>query len=232
MIVFIAGMQRSGSTYTFNIVRELLAHSGRVYSEASADVVGAMARSNGAEHIVLKDHAGDERLISLVQQDKVSAVCSVRRVEDAIASWIGTFGFDLETAIGHLRGWFQMYRLIQPHCLSVSYDLIENAPADAAERIAAHVLPGHDSNIVLQLAMKYSKANVLEVSTALSRDTEGVRDIGFSYYDETTFFHRNHVSSLERRVAEDQLSPTDLRRVQTEFAEEIKLLDAAMDAKA
>ncbi len=40
-----------------------------------------------------------------------------------------------------------------------------------------------------------------------------MRDIGFSWYDETTFFHRRHVASLDSRPAEQRLSGEQLMRI-------------------
>ena len=50
MIVLIAGMPRSGSTFSFNVVREILLARGSVYQESCEDVIGAVGRSGGTDH--------------------------------------------------------------------------------------------------------------------------------------------------------------------------------------
>lgn len=59
MIVLAAGMPRSGSTFTFKVVREIREPRGRVYHEASEDVLGAIHRSGGATHVIVKAHYYD-----------------------------------------------------------------------------------------------------------------------------------------------------------------------------
>jgi hypothetical protein len=228
MLVLIGGMQRSGSTFTFNIARELLKVSGSVYVEASADLAGAIDRSNGTDHVVLKDHAGSEALVAAVLQGTVRTICTVRRVEDALASWMQTFGFDLSTAIHHLKGWFAMYERIQPVSLTVGYGRIEKDPIGTATKIAELLNVSVNRDIVADIAESYSRENVQRLVEGIERGREGVRDIGFSYYHEETFFHRRHISSLAHRAAEEYFSSDELRHVAAEFSAEKALLEVAL----
>ena len=68
MIVFLAGMQRSGSTFAFNVVRETLMARGQVHQEASSDIVGALSRAAGADHVMLKGHQADRACSDLVRE--------------------------------------------------------------------------------------------------------------------------------------------------------------------
>jgi hypothetical protein len=60
VIILIAGMPRSGSTFSFNVVREVLSARGSIYQEACEDVVGVVGRSGGADHVLVKTHNLDE----------------------------------------------------------------------------------------------------------------------------------------------------------------------------
>jgi hypothetical protein len=56
----------------------------------------------------------------------------------------------------------------------------------------------------------------------MKQDNPGVRDIGFSYYDVKTFYHRRHVSSIRPRLARAILSDariTAIRRRLLEFVD-------------
>ena len=91
MIAIQAGMPRSGSTFAFNIVREAIRTCGTVYHEASNDLLGAIDRSNGADHVLLKTHALDAPSIELAKAGRVRIIMTVRRIEDAMASWLTAF---------------------------------------------------------------------------------------------------------------------------------------------
>ena len=135
MIVFLAGMQRSGSTFAFNVARDILERRGCTYHEASADIIGALSRAENVEHILLKAHDAGPICISLARQGAFGTVCTVRRVEDAVASWIETFGFSETEAIEHMRTWIALYREIRNSALTIPYTLIDRRPWLAAWRV-------------------------------------------------------------------------------------------------
>jgi len=211
MIVFIGGMQRSGSTFCFNIAREMLSRNGPVYSEPTYDVVQAQSNAGNAHHILLKAHRDSDHLRRLILAGAARAICSIRSPEDAIASWIDTFGFELEGAVQEFELWFGMYRAIQRSCLTIDYEIIEQRPAAAAGMICRYL--GFGEGMAEQLARKYSKASVMAMVQDIRRGSPGIRDIGFSCYDEVTFFHRGHIASLDRRNAAQTLSRDDLHRI-------------------
>jgi hypothetical protein len=53
---------------------------------------------------------------------------------------------------------------------------------------------------------------------ALEIATPGITDLGFSYYDSRTFFHRRHVSEVRSRSAEQRLTPERLRMIRDSLA--------------
>lgn len=224
MIVLIAGMQRSGSTFTFNIARELLQQHGTVYQEPSDDLVAVINRSGNADHIIVKAHTSNDFLSALARHKVVSTICSVRNLDEAIASWMSTFGFDLDATVTQFKGWFDAYRKVKPYALTVPYSLIENDPLTVTTLIAHHIFPGTDAETIAALAEKYSKDKVHRMSATMEKSSD-VRDIGFSFYDVKTFFHRRHVASLTPRKPKEQLSEADLARIRQEFRSEMTLLD-------
>lgn len=221
MIVFIAGMQRSGSTFVFNVARELLQARGRTHQEATPDVMGALERSGDATHLLLKAHSAQPPLIALARHGGMRTVITVRRVEDAAASWMETFGWSPTEAVDHLREWIALYVRLRDVALIVPYAQIERRPTWAAWRVARHLFADAGAREVARIARRYSRARVKAHVDSLDPHGQGVRDIGFSYYDEVTFFHRRHVSSLAPRPAGQRVDPERLACVLASLAPDL-----------
>lgn len=215
MIVCVLGMQRSGSTFSFNVVRDTLLRRGSLYQEATIDLGGALARAEsiGADHLLLKAHAANDLLLRLIKLGAVRAVCTVRRPDDAIASWMVTFGFRLEESIEAMRNWLALYSRIRTMAVVIPYDEVDLHPIAASWKIARAVDPFVSPLEVIRVARRYSKAAVKTSAEKINVDDAGVKDVGFSYYDESSFFHRRHVNSLMSRRAEDLLPPQQLAQI-------------------
>lgn len=221
MIVFLAGMQRSGSTFSFNVVRDILARRGTVYQEAHPSAAAVVERSGDADHVLFKAHNTDGMTVRLVKLGAVKAVLTVRRPEDAIASWIETFGFDLDTSIAHFQDWLSMFARLRNHALVVRYDDIERLPWSAAWRIARYVCPDARLIEVMGIARARSKRRVKAMTDKLNVDDENVQHISFSYYDTKTFFHRRHVSSLASRFATERIGADAVSTIRHAFRGDI-----------
>ena len=63
MLVSICGMPRSGSTFSFNIAREILENRGTVHFEATELTEQAINASN-AQHIIIKNYRLDQRFVT------------------------------------------------------------------------------------------------------------------------------------------------------------------------
>jgi len=233
--VFVAGMQRSGSTFVFNVVRELLSSSGRVYAEPSVSVLEVLMRSAGADHIILKSHIADNLLISLTRHGAIKTVCTYRSVEESVTSLMDVFGYSLDNSIVRIRSWFQMYRHIRRFSLNIPYEALRGDPASVANRVGAYLGFAGDATA---LAQKYSRERVFAASQQLSESSDDVINMGSSIYHKVTYFHRRHVPSLRDRIASNDLSVEDLNRVKAELAHEIayvqrcRIEDAGFDQSA
>lgn len=213
MIVLVAGMPRSGSTFSFNIARELLLARGRVYQEATHDVAGVLQRSNGADHLLMKAHAADAATMALARHGALRTIITVRSIEDSVASWIDTFGWSDAEAVEHLQAWIHLYIGLRNVALIVPYAQVDRRPSWAAWRIARFLYPSVKPLEVLRIARKFSRTRVKAHADALVVDGKGVTDIGFSYFDEATFFHRRHVSGLRSRPAHERVPQARLDHV-------------------
>lgn len=218
MIVLVAGMPRSGSTFSYNIVRELLSRRGTVRTEHDFDFVSLVKHESQADHLVLKAHEADGLVCRLVGLGAIKAICTVRKPEDAIASWMQTFGFDLDQSLDVMCKWLAMYAQIRRHALVIDYDQIDRHPVLAALRIRAFVDPGAGMLVSAAIARRYAKRAVAERTSAMRPDEKGVRDISFSYYDEKTFLHRRHVSGLISRPACEKIGNAAVSAIRARLA--------------
>lgn len=208
-------MQRSGSTFSFNIAREIVRARGSIHQEATNDVAAAIRNSGNSEHVLIKSHDISDLGISLIRHGSARAVCTVRKPEEAVASWLDTFGFDLDEAIEDFRRWLLMYREIAPHALTVGYETIERRPTLAAWRIARNLGLAVSPVEVLRAARKFRKVQIRKKFQTLEKSDGGVVDLGFSHYDSETFFHRRHVSP---EGASRSLAPEVVARIRDRLA--------------
>jgi hypothetical protein len=222
MIVFVAGMQRSGSTFVFNIARELLSRSGRVYAEPSISIPDVLIRSSGADHIILKSHIADDLLLSLTRHGAVKTVCTYRCVEDSVASLMDVFGYSLANSIARIRSWVRMYRHIRGFALNVPYEALRCDPVSVANRVSKNLGCADDATA---LAQKYSRERVFAASHMMDESSQHVVNMGSSVYHKVTYFHRRHVPSLRDRVASHDLPVDELNQVKTQLADEIAFME-------
>lgn len=195
MIVFIAGMPRSGSTFTFNIARELLERRGTIYHEFHSSILSVVERSGNADHLIVKGHSADAMTLRLLSIGAAQAICTVRRAEDAIASRMETFGLSLNRSMTDMSNWVSMFRRLPNSTLFIDFEEIEKNPIRTAIKIAHRICPRAALMEGISLARRYSKVSVKRFADQLRKGSAGTREIEESYYDVKTNFHRRHVSS-------------------------------------
>ena len=211
MIVVIAGMWRSGSTFAFNVARDFLKTRGGLFQATSMNVTTAVQRSEGADYILLKSHGFDPA--ELAQQQEMRVVCTTRRIEDAFASWIETFQWEEEHTLALLRDWLQFYDVIRDKALTIPYRQVDHVPWYAAYRLGRYIAPDVTPWEAYAVARRYAKAKVKRRTDRMRADDPNTVDLGFTYFDQETLFHRRHVSSLRSRPAEQRLAASTLDRV-------------------
>jgi hypothetical protein len=222
MIVLVAGIPRSGSTFTFNVVRELLQKRGAVLQKSSENIEDVYSEYDGQDHILLKAHSAANVTFNLIRSGGIKVVCTVRRPEDAIASWMQTFDYGLEESIGHMKWWIGSFERIRPYALVVPYEQIDRRPLLAISRIAKHLCDDASLAEMRQIARLYSKDRVKLMADSLAVSDEGVQDLGHTYYDNRTFFHRRHVSSLVSRSASERIGVDSVSRIRNELGRLIR----------
>lgn len=203
-------MQRSGSTFAFNIAREILSKEGTSTSlENLEDAVVHTEHKN----LLLKSHTPDELTSKLIKLGGVKCICTFRKPEDAISSWMNTFGFTLEQSVEYMKQWIEWHMTIKHAVLNIPYEKIEKSPLRAIFDMQTY-LTGH-LNIAssLKLRFKYDKRRLRNIYQSLP-EGEKTESVGFSYYDKETFFHRNHISQTAHKLTEEEA-----KAVRTAFRE-------------
>ena len=216
MIVIIAGMPRSGSTFSFNIARELLQARGTVAWD-TANSLPPASRLAATDHFILKSHHPDPEVLARMAAGEVKALCTYRRPADAIASWAGTFGFSLEDSVGAVRSWIDWHRGQRGRTHDIDYETLERDPLGAILGMQRFLLGSPDAAEAGRLSEAYDKRATFDKVSRMEMDEKTV-DLGFSFYDRQTFFHRRHVRSLEPLTAEDTLTPSQLAAVRDALA--------------
>ena len=221
MIVLIAGMPRSGSTFSFNVVREILRARGTLHQEACEDVVGAVARAGNVRHVLVKAHSLDQPSMDLAKAGAFKVVITVRRLEDAIASWLNAFDtLPEQTATAVLHRWLNMYQELRDRALVVPYEEINQTPRLAVRRIARSVCTEVGAIELLRITHRWDKARVKHRSDRIIRGS-GVQDLGWSYYDTETFLHRHHISKHTSRTADERAGSERLARIRAALGENV-----------
>jgi hypothetical protein len=213
MQVLIGGMCRSGSTFSFNISREVLLRTGRVIAAAADSFDGLISATDNDVHFMVKGHAPADTVTRGIQIGNVKCICTIRKPEDAIASSMHAFGFDLERSIVDESNWLLWYSSVYSRVLTIDYKIIDASPSAAVLLIDQFLTGGNCSIRATTLAEKYGKAVLKEKFDKLQQDDSNTTNIGFSYYDNETFFHRRHVSSVVSRPARQVISAANIDRI-------------------
>lgn len=218
MIVVIAGMYRSGSTFSFNIARESVV--GAVDSLAVNSVTETQFAHSQGRNILVKAHMPDNALMAMIRDGTAACICTYRQPEAAVASWMDTFGFSFEKSVNTIRDWLSWHSSFNAPVLNIPYEIIEQRPLRAILLIQHYLMGQIDKKKARLLLQKYDKARVKQEYDSLSEGGETV-NIGFSHYNPQTFFHRRHVSSISAREISNTLDPTQIANVRQQFAQYI-----------
>lgn len=159
-LYFIAGVPRSGSTFSFNIVRELLESRGVVAQRPDISFDGVLADNPRADFAIIKAHDATRSTLDRIQAGEVKVICTVRKPEDAIASWMEAFGFGLDQSIDMIMSWLRLFEKIHDHALIVDYEEIDRRYIQAALKIARYAVPDFDPAALGTITARNFKATI------------------------------------------------------------------------
>jgi hypothetical protein len=185
-------MYRSGSTFIFNVVRELLATQGSA-QWVSTDKTAQAIEENNAKHLILKNHNPDILCQHLITMGAMKGICSVRNTYEVIESCIDVFGYSVDQCIELLRIWKNSFDKIKDCTLNINFSEIEHDPYNVIIDVSNYLDISISPPDATEIMQKFEKNMVMKYSNNLNPNTDDVVDIGFSYYDKNTLFHRRHV---------------------------------------
>jgi len=218
--IFVAGMPRSGSMWTFNVARRLIRLGGalpwpdRIPPDERAIVKQAFARPAGKGRVYcIKTHYA----LALERPD-IRILCNFRDIRDATLSYMRFMKCSFEAALESARESMKItdhyLRSGAETVLPVDYDDIIDAAASVVARIADFIgVQASDaeiSDIAAQLSRDRMAARLeklQEVSVNRNGGIESrldadrytsIRNMDGSYrvYDSETGFQSNHITSI------------------------------------
>jgi hypothetical protein len=209
------GMPRSGSMWSFNVCRSLLAsaHPGAcivgLYSENIAETLAARDDA----YRVIKCHAVDERGRDAIRQGNCRCIYTHRDPREAMTSTMKFAAVSFEAALGSLE--FLSFQRQFGKLLCLAYAEITGAPRLAVRNIAEHLALDVDETAIAEadrLSGRAEAAAVIERIDSLPT-TEVHRDNRY-VYDRRSLLHRNHLTGVGaqwRTVLSDDLGQADRR---------------------
>jgi hypothetical protein len=195
MILLCIGMQRSASTWSFNVGRELLGElPGTTYGGFHSDLEDILEDvSLKVQHAVIKSHSTGDMAKQLLIAGKVWAVYTHRDIHDAIASQMQMFNVPFDEALGQIRASLLMIEdLIElPNFLPVEYQDITSQPNLTVRTIAAFL--GLDVTDALVGKIVHDNSFEVMKRTADTLAADNLSSFGTHAYDTKTLLHPAHI---------------------------------------
>ena len=219
MFVSCTGMARSGSTWSFNVCRELLEATGEpliagYYGEAEA--LDAFIESRGLEvfpgHVLLKLHQPAEQLLGMICEGRVRNVFTLRDPRDCVRSRMAFEGRPFEDALMGVAGNLIMYNLFVgvTDTLFVRYEEMTVDPATEVRRLAGHLglAPdeGEVSRIVAATDLEAARRKVAGLD---QRRDAGMMEIGGRRIDAETCLQMGHIRDGRAGAWREALDPAE-----------------------
>jgi hypothetical protein len=217
-LIFCSGMPRSGSTWSYNVSKMLLAKDGTGagidadFATSPAQVAEKLKSWNGVNPLVLKFQKAPEQVFTMLANDEAFNVFTYRHPLQAIASWREIFRLETSQAIEVMceaLSDMDRYRSLPNSLFIPMHEIVESTP-QAVEKLAFHLRIDVDPNTLLDLSQKTSLESMREISMALAtRSPTTLVDVGHSRYDPETHLHVRHVTQALMRDYRSVLSQAE-----------------------
>jgi hypothetical protein len=224
MIVFIAGMSRAGSMWTYNVTRSIYETKNFVVLPESVpidelDLMKSALVSEEKENEVycIKTHFPLNS--PLPTKHKIKIICNIRDVRDAFLSYIRFTHADFEDGIRAMTSMMTKtdYYLatFKDNLLSVRFEDLTNNPLSVVENISLFLEIDLTKNEKKEIVKKFSKPNVQKKLHDMSKvkldnngQIEGIEqklkfdsiknpDGSYRVFDKSTAFQTNHITSTK-----------------------------------
>lgn len=221
MIVFVAGMSRAGSMWTYNVVRELYKQKKfNILPDkipvSESDLISEALNSNVLDNQVycIKTHSMLHN--PLPTKHEVKIICNYRDVRDAGLSFMRFMHGDYDGTIKAMMGMMQTtdyyINTFTDNLISIRFDDIKAEPAIIINSICEFLDLDVSEKIKLDIENKFSKAAVkkhidklsdIKVKQGVVRGAKyqknyaavGNFDGTYRVFDKQTSFQSNHITS-------------------------------------
>lgn len=221
MIVFVAGMSRAGSMWTYNIVRELYKKKKFIILPdkipvSESDLISEALNSNVIDNQVycVKTHSILHK--PLPTKHEVKIICNYRDVRDAGLSFMRFMHGDYAGVPNAMMGMMQTtdyyINTFTDNLLSIRFDDIINEPAFTINNICEFLDLDVSEKVKLDIENKFSKSSVkkhidklsdIKIKQGVVRGTKhqnnyaavGNFDGTYRIFDKETSFQSNHITS-------------------------------------
>jgi len=222
MIVFVAGMPRAGSMWTYNVVRAIFeTKSWSVLpreipvSEHALIKEALVSEQKQNEVYCIKTHSPLKS--PLPTKHDVRIICNVRDVRDACLSFMRFMHADYEAGIHAMVSMMKITDYYQnqfgDNLLSVRFEDLINTPLNVLENISGFLKIDLSESEKKEILQKFDKSNIqkklrempqveLDVNERIKDaeqsskfDAVKNRDGTYRTYEKTTGFQSNHITS-------------------------------------
>lgn len=221
MIVFVAGMPRAGSMWTYNVTRAVFESKGWSVlpkeipvNEHALIKTALLSEQKENEVYCIKTHLPLKS--PLPTKHDVRIICNIRDVRDACLSFMRFMHADFDGGLHAMKGMMNItdYYLSQfgNNLLSVRFEDLTNTPLTVLENICGFLkidLPDTEKQEILQ---KFDKSNIQKKLHELPKvesdarvlvdpehsskfDSVQNRDGTYRAYEKATGFQSNHITS-------------------------------------
>jgi hypothetical protein len=218
-IIFIAGMPRSGSMWTYNVCRKLIQAAGMtpwpdsVPMDEAPVIQEALSKPPAPDQFYcIKTHFQVP-----VGKPQMRIICNYRDIRDAMLSYMRFMKCSFEKGLAAAKGSMQLtdhyLQVKDPHILPVSYDDLISNPQNTIRKLAdflsLQVKPADIEAIAQALSREEVARQLKKLESIKLDDSGGVQnetrfgeystaqnlDGSFRVYDHDTGFQSNHISS-------------------------------------
>ena len=201
-LVVTAGLRGSGSTWVFNIVRELL-----IAARGEANVLGVFAEHRGecpsaammaGRAVVIKSHSGNTPFDDALIAAQADYILSIRDPRDAAISVHQRFGYPIDAAvILLLNDCRRLARLMDKNDLTLRYENRFFDNPQTIEQIATRLGLTVSAPIMATIAHRYASVAIQSFASNLANlPAERVHITGNDQYDRVTHIHRFHIGDM------------------------------------
>lgn len=227
MLVLCDGMIRSGSTWSYNVVLQLLKLSDTsrksfgFYNEDPAILNSALRPRSS--HLAIKSHVLSPANYELCRTGQIKSVYTWRDPYDVVASAVGMFGPPAEKWMDPLRNALRIWAFHRETNSAhiVSYPSIVNHPAESIAGIAAYLGVTADPARVRSIAGEVSFTSVRQFSRHVQElDPKRVVRKDRHVFDRETLLHQGHIRNGGTGYGLRTLSPAQIDAVDNVLIEE------------